>query len=486
MPNVKISELASAAALDGSEELPIVQNGTTVKATAQDVANLSSLLYTAENVANKSQDILADVPSSAKYPSVDAVKSYVDDTTAGLLDDRGSFPPSITSPGAYPSTGGSGGGGAIQKGDIWFLANDGFLGTTAVLAGGSVRALVNSPASPSDWDILDTNIIPIQNLQQVLNQGTILTNGVNFQGSDAAAGNTGQQINAFGENAGFNNSGSDCNFMGVSAGESNTKDYVNAFGPDAANGNSGQGVVNALGQSAAQGNSGDAVNAMGASAAGANSGDNVNAFGSAAGISNNKNCVNLFGPTASADDNNQTVIAIQPTGGGGPTYNARHDYNGLTADRKYSFPNKSGTVAMLSDITGGGGSVVATTISISSAQLLNVSSAPIELIPAPGAGKAINIISASGSYTFGTIPYTLIGNLYIAYTDGISYYSSGIALNNLLNSLASPGISYLRVGLSNVTLYSTNNAALYLTTANSVAGGDGSIKINLVYTIIDL
>lgn len=40
MADIKISELTSAAALDGTEELPIVQNGATVKATAQDIADL--------------------------------------------------------------------------------------------------------------------------------------------------------------------------------------------------------------------------------------------------------------------------------------------------------------------------------------------------------------------------------------------------------------------------------------------------------------
>ena len=40
MANVKISGLTSAVTLSGSEELPIVQSGNTVKTTTQDVANL--------------------------------------------------------------------------------------------------------------------------------------------------------------------------------------------------------------------------------------------------------------------------------------------------------------------------------------------------------------------------------------------------------------------------------------------------------------
>lgn len=40
MANVKISELGAAAALDGTEEIPVVQSGETVRTTTQDIADL--------------------------------------------------------------------------------------------------------------------------------------------------------------------------------------------------------------------------------------------------------------------------------------------------------------------------------------------------------------------------------------------------------------------------------------------------------------
>ena len=40
MADVKISELTSAAALDGTELVPVVQNGSTVQTTTQDIADL--------------------------------------------------------------------------------------------------------------------------------------------------------------------------------------------------------------------------------------------------------------------------------------------------------------------------------------------------------------------------------------------------------------------------------------------------------------
>lgn len=40
--NKKISQLDAASALDGTEIVPVTQNGTTVKTTAQDIADLSA------------------------------------------------------------------------------------------------------------------------------------------------------------------------------------------------------------------------------------------------------------------------------------------------------------------------------------------------------------------------------------------------------------------------------------------------------------
>jgi hypothetical protein len=121
---------------------------------------------------NISTDVITDQASDVKYPSVKAVKTYADSVAAGLLDDRGSFSPSSTSPGAYPTTGGSGPAGAILKGDLWYIRSAGYLGTTAVAIGASVRALIDSPSptTDADWDILDTGLgfIPENSANRVL------------------------------------------------------------------------------------------------------------------------------------------------------------------------------------------------------------------------------------------------------------------------------------------------------------------------------
>jgi hypothetical protein len=133
------------------------------------------LAYTAEDQANKSTDIVTDAASDIKYPSVRATKQYADALVTGLLDDRGNFTPGGTSPGAWPTTGGSGTAGAIMKGDIWFCDASGFMGTTAVVAGASFRAIIDTPGqTDGNWNVLSAGAITTTtpNLQQVATVGS--------------------------------------------------------------------------------------------------------------------------------------------------------------------------------------------------------------------------------------------------------------------------------------------------------------------------
>lgn len=112
-----------------------------------------------ENISNKSTSLNVDGSSDSKYPSAKATKDYADSLVVGLIDDRGNYTPGVISPGVYPGTGGSGIAGAIKKGDLWYVASNGFLGTTAVTVGSSFRALVDNPAQdPAKWNILNTGL----------------------------------------------------------------------------------------------------------------------------------------------------------------------------------------------------------------------------------------------------------------------------------------------------------------------------------------
>jgi len=360
-----------------------------------------------EDLVNKSRtqsDFITNGLSADNYPSNVAVKGYIDSTTAGLLRDRGNFTPSPTSPGNLYPTVGSGPAGAVAQGDTYFIDTNGFFGTDPVTVGASIRALVAAPATPSGWSVLDASIgivpedsanksndgtfnagtpssveFPTQfavatyiaanpvasDLQSVLAAGHTLTNGRNFQGDSAGAGQSGFDVNAFGQFAASNNFGSN----------------VNAFGGDA-------GANNTVG--------GNNLNAFGSQAAQNNSGTNVNAFGNAAGINNTYSSVNLFGNGATADAPNQLVFS-NVNGD-----NARFDSTNISADRNYELPDQSGTIALLSDIPTG---VQTATVDIFQAAL--AAGGTIPLIPAPGAGFVIQVLGISTTLLV-TTPFTVV------------------------------------------------------------------------------
>jgi hypothetical protein len=116
----------------------------------------TALGYTAENTSNKSIDGTLNANSDTLYPSQKAIKTYVDGSVTGLLDDRGNY---NASGNVFPSSGGSGTAGAILKGDLWYISVAGTLGGTSVVVGSSVRALVDTPNQTSaNWSILNVGL----------------------------------------------------------------------------------------------------------------------------------------------------------------------------------------------------------------------------------------------------------------------------------------------------------------------------------------
>ena len=125
-----------------------------------------ALGYVPEDQANKSNNTSLGT-SSVLYPTQNAVKTYVDGSVTGLLDDRGNWDASTN---LWPTTGGSGPGGTILKGDIWYVSVPGTLGGTPVVVGNSFRALVDNPVLNTDWAILSVGLgyVPANETTQIL------------------------------------------------------------------------------------------------------------------------------------------------------------------------------------------------------------------------------------------------------------------------------------------------------------------------------
>lgn len=126
-----------------------------------------------EDVANKSTSVSTDGSSDTKYPSAKAVKDYADGLVVGLLDYRGGYDASGNT---YPTTGGSGTGGAVMKGDMWIISVAGTLGGEAVQVGDSIIANVDTPAqTASNWNHLNGNLSYVP--EDVANKVTSISSG---------------------------------------------------------------------------------------------------------------------------------------------------------------------------------------------------------------------------------------------------------------------------------------------------------------------
>ena len=101
--------------------------------------------------------MLTNEPGGVKIiASRDWVSSQIDTAVVGLLDDRGNY---NASGNTFPTTGGSGTGGAVLKGDLWTISVAGTLGGVSVTVGDVVRALVDSPGqTPSNWSVTENNL----------------------------------------------------------------------------------------------------------------------------------------------------------------------------------------------------------------------------------------------------------------------------------------------------------------------------------------
>lgn len=143
------------AIVNGSIDESKLDTSVNVSLGKADTAVQPADLSPYELLANKSTDTALGT-SNSLYPTQNAVKTYVDSSVVGLLDDRGNYDASVNT---FPASGGSGTAGAILKGDLWIISAAGTLGGSAVEIGDQIRALVDTPwQTASNWAISQANI----------------------------------------------------------------------------------------------------------------------------------------------------------------------------------------------------------------------------------------------------------------------------------------------------------------------------------------
>lgn len=132
-----------------------------------------------------------------------------------------------------------------------------------------------------------------------------------------------------------------------------------------------------------------------------------------------------------------------------------------------------------------------TVVNISSAQILAMGSTPIELLPAPGAGKYYEF-SGFCELQYGTTPYTFANDALMF--GGSDSYAGTLVDNQFLSQTSNKYVKFgntdsFRVGITGMTnnvvsSFGSMNESIILTSYNGAdpTDGDGTLRVIITYT----
>lgn len=116
-------------------------------------------------------------------------------------------------------------------------------------------------------------------------------------------------------------------------------------------------------------------------------------------------------------------------------------------------------------------------VSLSSAQILSLNSTPVELLPAPGAGKVISVAKVVAVFTYGTATYVSAGNLNVVQGANNIVQFGGLITNtaDVIKDSAPSSATVLE------------NTALDVTvTVGDPTTGDGTLDFEIFYYEVEL
>lgn len=133
------------------------------------------------------------------------------------------------------------------------------------------------------------------------------------------------------------------------------------------------------------------------------------------------------------------------------------------------------------------GEIFTATVSVSSAQILNSNSSPVQLIASPGAGKFISILSCDVYYDYNSVAYATNINTGLRYGSGTAIVASTQA-SAIINQTSDRFQKWLQENTLNVgsTSIYENQGIFFTTFAGNPTAGNGTLKFYITYVIIDL
>ena len=134
--------------------------------------------------------------------------------------------------------------------------------------------------------------------------------------------------------------------------------------------------------------------------------------------------------------------------------------------------------------TNTGAKVLQKTFTLTSPQILNIATTPIQVLPTPGANLAYEIVSIYGHYRFNTTPYTLggmSGFFFLGNPGSNPQYSIQVAamIDQAADRFQNPTVfGSPSVSVANQPLFVTGDANPTL--------GDGTVTFTIQYVIVDV
>lgn len=131
----------------------------------------------------------------------------------------------------------------------------------------------------------------------------------------------------------------------------------------------------------------------------------------------------------------------------------------------------------------GSGVVQSASVTLSSADILSLHTTPITLVAAQGANTFIFVIGVTYYLPYNSIAYATDPTLRIQYADGNVINTNSNFLSFSTNALNRKGTSDLNVSGASLSI----NSALQVTTPTSnPTAGNSTVKIRVLYSVINL
>lgn len=170
---------------------------------------------------------------------------------------------------------------------------------------------------------------------------------------------------------------------------------------------------------------------------------------------------------ASSNDVTKSVIEVDS----GNNYEVTGSFSEVTTEIENALPNGGG---------GGGTEVVKiASVTLSNAQILDLHNTPVVIVPTPGAGKLVRVLSGTTSSLNNTIA-GFGGPFAISYLGGNTIISAGVS--NILSASS--------VNTFNLTTPSSNqsspNTDVVARASSPITGCDGQLMVIVVYCILDV